>query len=138
MDGTPYTSRLELLYDASLAALGKLGFGDIHVAVGETGWPTDGGMDTVCANAAVYLRNFARTVERGTPKFNNTQQGRRIAMFYFQSFNEPNKDGLPVEPHFGLFFENGKRKFEWGFGGDGGVSGGSERKEVGERSVVVM
>lgn len=51
-----YKNIFDGMIDALHIALGKIGYGDFEIAIGESGWPTAGGEDATISNAAIFLR----------------------------------------------------------------------------------
>ncbi|XP_024357101.1 probable glucan endo-1,3-beta-glucosidase A6 [Physcomitrium patens] len=108
MDGTfTYTNLLDAQLDAIIYATEKLGFGDVRVAVGETGWPTNADSTQAGAsiqNAANYNRRLVRkilaTSNFGTPKRPDVF----IPTFIFALFNENQKPGPESERNWGLLY----------------------------------
>ncbi|CAD6264803.1 unnamed protein product [Miscanthus lutarioriparius] len=71
-NGLTYTNLLDQMLDAVVAAMGRLGYGDVKLAVSETGWPSGGDAGETGANvrnAATYNRNLAARMSKnpGTP-----------------------------------------------------------------------
>ncbi|CAA6654975.1 unnamed protein product [Spirodela intermedia] len=90
--------------DAVYSGMKRLGYGDVEIAVGETGWPSVGDADQPAVsveNAASYNGNLIREVNsgRGTP----LMPGRRFETYIFSLFNENQKPGPTAERNFGLF-----------------------------------
>lgn len=98
-----YTNQFDALMDAVYSAMKGLGFGDVDIAVGETGWPSvcDGWDACSVANAQSYNGQLIRHLEagRGTPLMPN----RRFETFLFALFNENQKPGPIAERNWGLF-----------------------------------
>ncbi|KAG6491594.1 hypothetical protein ZIOFF_046526 [Zingiber officinale] len=102
--GINYTNMFEAQLDAVHAAMQRLGYGDVEIAVGETGWPSSGdaGQIGVSADdAASFNGNLIALVNsgKGTPMM----PGRRFETYVFSLFNENLKPGPTAERHFGLF-----------------------------------
>lgn len=110
VDGSlTYTNLLDAQLDAVISAMEKLGFGDVRVAVGETGWPTKADATQTGAsvqNAAMYNRRLVRKLlsssTNGTPKRPNVF----IPTFIFALFNENQKPGPESERNWGLLYPN--------------------------------
>ncbi|KAK4384828.1 Glucan endo-1,3-beta-glucosidase [Sesamum angolense] len=93
--------------DAVFSAIKRLGFTDINIVIGETGWPSRGdigqtGVDL--ESAAEYNRKLIQHVTSGigTPLMPNTTFETNI----FALFNEDLKPGPTCERNFGLFDPN--------------------------------
>ncbi|OAY83450.1 Glucan endo-1,3-beta-glucosidase, partial [Ananas comosus] len=102
--GITYTNMFDAQLDAVYSAMNRLGYGDVAIAVGETGWPTaaePGQIGVSAAEAASYNRNLIRKVNSatGTPLMPN----RTFEAYLFALFNENLKPGPIAERNFGLF-----------------------------------
>jgi hypothetical protein len=87
-----------------------VGYGEVRLAISETGWPTAGDANQLGANlpnAATYNRRLVRkmvsTSKVGTPM----KPGVFIPTFIFALFNENQKTGQGTEKHWGVLFPNG-------------------------------
>jgi tRNA (guanine37-N1)-methyltransferase len=95
----------KVVYDANLDtlmwALDKAGYPDLHVTVGEVGWPTDGNLN----------RGFIKhaLIGNGTPKRKGT-----VDFYLFSLIEENAKSVAPgnLEKHLGIFGFDGKSKNE--------------------------
>ncbi|THU56876.1 hypothetical protein C4D60_Mb11t21830 [Musa balbisiana] len=99
-----YTNMFVAQLDAVHAAMQRLGYGDVEIAVGETGWPSAGDpgqLGVSVEDAVSYNANLIRLVNsgKGTPMM----PGRRFETYVFALFNENLKPGPTAERHFGLF-----------------------------------
>nr|CAB85903.1 beta-1,3 glucanase [Pisum sativum] len=98
-----YTNQFDALMDAVHSAMKALGYGDVDIAVGETGWPSvcDGWDACSVANAQSYNGQLIRHLAegKGTPLMPN----RRFETFIFALFNENQKPGPIAERNWGLF-----------------------------------
>ncbi|KAI4346968.1 hypothetical protein L6164_007826 [Bauhinia variegata] len=97
-----YTNQFDVLLDAVYSAMKAIGFADVDIAVGETGWPS--ACDAwFCspANAGTFNWHLVKHVEagRGTPLMPN----RRFETYIFALFNENQKPGPVAEQNWGLF-----------------------------------
>ncbi|MBA0554999.1 hypothetical protein Golob_014068 [Gossypium lobatum] len=102
IDGSfQYFNLFDAMVDAFNAALEKINFGNVKVAVAETGWPTVGNEPyTSVANAQTYNRNLLNHVtQNGTPR----RPDYIMPTFFFEMFNEDLK-GNVVEQNFGFFY----------------------------------
>ncbi|KQK20290.1 glucan endo-1,3-beta-glucosidase isoform X2 [Brachypodium distachyon] len=102
--GITYTSMFEAQLDSVYSAMKKLGFEDVEILVGETGWPTkamDGQIGVSPAEAAEYNRYLINEVGSGsgTP----LMPKRTFETYIFALFNEDLKPGPVAERNFGLF-----------------------------------
>lgn len=99
-----YTNQFDALLDAVYSAMKALGpYGDVEIAIGETGWPSvcDGWDACSVANARAYNGGLIRHLAqgKGTPLMPN----RRFETFIFALFNENQKPGPIAERNWGLF-----------------------------------
>nr|TKW23838.1 hypothetical protein SEVIR_3G013300v2 [Setaria viridis] len=102
--GLVYSNMLDAQLDAVHSAIRRLGFGDVDIAVSETGWPSAGedwevgvGKDL----AREYNRNAIRHLGSGvgTPLMPN----RTFEVSIFSLFDENLKPGPVSQRNFGLF-----------------------------------
>ena len=104
-----YYNLLDAQLDAVVAALERLGFGTVRLAMSETGWPTVGAAGNVgsqtTTNAQTYNTNLISYVlgRIGTPR----RPGIFIPTFVFALFNEDLKPGGVSEQHWGVLYPNG-------------------------------
>ena len=104
-----YTNLFDAQLDAVNAAMARVGYGDVRIAVGETGWPTQGDANQIGAsieNAATYntrlVAKILDTKNFGTPR----RPGVFIPTFIFALFNENQKPGALSERNWGLLYPN--------------------------------
>ncbi|EEF31537.1 Glucan endo-1,3-beta-glucosidase precursor, putative [Ricinus communis] len=102
--GITYYNMYDAMLDVVYSAMKKLGYGDVGIVVGETGWPSlcDPGQPACSVeNAAWFNGNLVRRdhQRRGTPLMPN----RRFETFIFSLFNENLKPGPTAERNWGLF-----------------------------------
>ncbi|QHN87612.1 Glucan endo-1,3-beta-glucosidase [Arachis hypogaea] len=102
-----YTNMLDAQLDSVYSAMKVLGFEDVEIVIGETGWPTKGdpaqiGVDPM--SASEYNGNLIRHVTSGvgTPLMPN----RTFETYIFALFDENLKPGPTCERNFGLFWPN--------------------------------
>lgn len=95
----------DMLMDAVYVSMMKLGYKDVEIAVGETGWSAAGETfeQPRCSveNAAAYNGGLVRKIDagRGTP----LMPRKRFDVYIFGLFNENQKSGPLSERNFGLF-----------------------------------
>ncbi|CAM8964018.1 unnamed protein product [Rhodiola kirilowii] len=99
-----YFNIFDQLMDAVFSSMKALGYADVPICVGETGWPSvanPGQVGVSVQDAAAYNGNLVRHVSsmKGTPLMPN----RRFETYIFALFNENQKPGPPAEQNFGLF-----------------------------------
>ncbi|KAJ6727047.1 GLUCAN ENDO-13-BETA-GLUCOSIDASE BG1-RELATED-RELATED [Salix purpurea] len=130
--GITYTNMYDAMLDATYSAMRKLGYGDVGIVVGETGWPSvcDPGQPACSMeNAAWFNGNLVRRTSqgKGTPLMPN----RRFETYLFSLFNENLKPGPTAERNWGLFRPDFSPVYDAGIlrnaqsGGGGG--GGRQR-----------
>lgn len=98
-----YYDLFDAMVDAFHAALEKIGYPGLRLAIGESGWPSAGNDPfTSIDNAMIYNRNLVNHVlTNGTPR----RPGEIMETFLFAMFNENLKQGA-VEQNFGFFYPN--------------------------------
>ncbi|KAK2662721.1 hypothetical protein Ddye_001295 [Dipteronia dyeriana] len=116
-----YTNLFDQMIDAVIFAMKRLGYPNIRIFIGETGWPNGGDFDQIGANiynAATYNRNIVKKLTSkpsiGTP----ARPGWVLPSFVFSLFNENQKPGPGTERHFGLFYPNGSKVYEIDLSGE--------------------
>ncbi|KAK4431190.1 Glucan endo-1,3-beta-glucosidase [Sesamum alatum] len=103
-----YNNMFDMQLDSVYISMKKLGFGDVNISVGETGWASQGETfeQPKCsvANAASYNGALVKKYESGsgTP----LMPGRKFETYIFALFNENQKPGSIAERNFGLFYPN--------------------------------
>eukprot|EP00252_Welwitschia_mirabilis_P017121 TRINITY_DN37_c0_g1_i9.p2 TRINITY_DN37_c0_g1~~TRINITY_DN37_c0_g1_i9.p2 ORF type:complete len:160 (-),score=17.82 TRINITY_DN37_c0_g1_i9:111-548(-) len=99
--GRMYSNLFDATFDALVAAMDDLGFGDVPIVVAETGWPAGGEDSATVANAQSYNNNLIKHVlsGKGTP----ARPGSVIETYLFELYNEDEKGGDEIERHFGVF-----------------------------------
>lgn len=101
--GKNYTNMFDAQLDAVYSAMKKVGYEDVDIVVGETGWPSAGDPnqpESNLANALSYNGNLVKHVNsgKGTPLMPN----RTFEVYIFALFNENLKPSIS-EQNFGLF-----------------------------------
>ncbi|XP_078162294.1 glucan endo-1,3-beta-glucosidase-like [Carex rostrata] len=99
-----YTNMLDAQLDAIYSAMKRIGYGDVQIVIGETGWPTQAEPGQVGVSpdyAASYVNGLINKVSsgRGTP----LMPGRKFETYIFALFNENLKPGPIAERNWGLF-----------------------------------
>ncbi|CAL5066284.1 unnamed protein product [Urochloa decumbens] len=120
--GITYTSMFEAQMDAVYSAMDKLGFGDVEIAVGETGWPSkaeDGQVGVSAAEAAEYNRYLIG--EAGGGSGTPLMPKRTFETYIFSLFNENLKPGPVAERNFGMFEADLTPVYDVGLMKDGAV-----------------
>ncbi|XVF47909.1 hypothetical protein PTKIN_Ptkin03bG0147800 [Pterospermum kingtungense] len=99
-----YTNMFDALLDSTYSAMKALGYGDVDIAIGETGWPTQGDASSPFAtmeNSISYNGHVIKEIisGKGTPLMPN----RKFETYMFALFNENLKTGPLAEKYWGLF-----------------------------------
>lgn len=98
-----YRNLFDAMFDALLAALGRIGFGDLDLVIGECGWPTQGAAAATVANARLFNQGLIDHCKggQGTPR----RPDRPISCFLFEMYDEANKPPVPgpFENAWGLY-----------------------------------
>ncbi|KAL4398482.1 hypothetical protein HN51_003098 [Arachis hypogaea] len=107
-----YTNVFDANLDTLLWALEKAGYPEMHVMVGEVGWPTDGDKNANVKNAERFNMGLLKHVMsgNGTPK----RKGTTIDIYLFSLIDENAKSIAPgnFERHWGIFEFDGKPKYQ--------------------------
>lgn len=100
--GRTYRNLLDAQVDSVIAAMNRLGYGNLPLMITESGWPSGGGgVGATVPNAKTYNNNLVKHVLRsGTPM----RPADRIPTFIFALFNENQKGGDAIEANFGLYY----------------------------------
>lgn len=108
-----YTNMLDAQVDATVAAMAELGYGNVKIAISETGWPNKGDANQPgvnVANAALYNQRLVAKLlsNAGTPRRPNVH----VPAFLFALFNEDDKAGATTERNWGVFYADGTPIYE--------------------------
>lgn len=106
-----YSNLLDAQLDAMAAAMAAVGYGNVRIALSETGWPTIGDSNELGAsieNAKVYNQNLVNHILSNPTKGTPVRPGIFIPTFIFALFNENEKPGPTTERNWGLLYPNGK------------------------------
>ncbi|XP_028793249.1 glucan endo-1,3-beta-glucosidase-like [Neltuma alba] len=126
-----YKNQFDALLDAVHSAMMAVGFADVDMAVGETGWPSNCDNPAICSvdNAASYNSQLAKHIaaKRGTPLMPN----RQFETYIFALFNENQKPGPTAEKNWGLFQPDLTPVYDSGIMGNGQVPAAPIRKKGG-------
>ncbi|KAF8035082.1 hypothetical protein BT93_C1188 [Corymbia citriodora subsp. variegata] len=116
--GTVYTNVFDANYDMLVWALQKNGYGNMSIIVGEIGWPTDGDRNANAENAQRFNQGFMTrySAGKGTP-----MRPGQLDVYLFSLIDEDAKSIQPgnFERHWGLFYYDGKPKYELNLGTSG-------------------
>jgi hypothetical protein len=103
--------------DTLVAALSKLGYGQMSIIIGEVGWPTDGALGANLTAARVFNQGLINHVlsNKGTPLRPGVPP---MDIYLFSLFDEGAKNVLPgnFERHWGIFSFDGQAKYPLNLG----------------------
>lgn len=112
-----YSNAFDGNYDTLVAALGKIGYGQIPIVIGEIGWPSDGAIGANITAAKVFNQGLINHVlgNKGTPLRPNAPP---MDIYLFSLLDEGAKSILPgsFERHWGIFYFDGKAKYPLNLG----------------------
>ena len=97
------------LVDSMYSALKKMGYDSINVVVGETGWPSAGGVAASVENQKTYISKLRKQIKKGTPM----KPKKHIETYLYSVFDEDIQGVPKVENYWGLFTPNKEFKFEF-------------------------
>ncbi|XP_002967643.2 probable glucan endo-1,3-beta-glucosidase At4g16260 [Selaginella moellendorffii] len=102
--GKGYTNLFDAMVDAIYSAMERKGYGNLPLAIGESGWPSGGAPGATVENAKAFNSRLIRRTRSGvgTPR-----KPGGLAAWVFALFNENQKGGPELERHFGLLYPNG-------------------------------
>lgn len=106
-----YTNLLDAQLDAMAAAMAGVGYGNVRIALSETGWPTIGDSTEAGANihnAKTYNQCLVKHILSNPTKGTPLRPGIFIPTFIFALFNENEKPGPTTERNWGLLYPDGK------------------------------
>ncbi|XP_058202428.1 glucan endo-1,3-beta-glucosidase 5 [Rhododendron vialii] len=99
-------------FDTLVAALSKIGYGQMPIVVGEVGWPTDGAVGANLTAARVFNQGLINHIlsNKGTPLRPGDPP---MDIYLFSFFDEGAKSILPgnFERHWGMFSFDGQAKY---------------------------
>ncbi|PON57662.1 Glycoside hydrolase [Parasponia andersonii] len=112
-----YTNAFDGNFDTLVAALSKLGYGQMPIVVGEVGWPTDGALGANLTAARAFNQGLITHVlsNRGTPLRPGVPP---MDIYLFSLLDEGAKSTLPgnFERHWGIFSFDGQAKYALNLG----------------------
>ncbi|KAF8414296.1 hypothetical protein HHK36_002298 [Tetracentron sinense] len=104
-------------FDTLVAALNRLGYGQMPIIVGEVGWPTDGALGANLTAARAFNQGLIKHVlsNKGTPLRPGIPP---MDIYLFGLFDEEAKSILPgdFERHWGIFSFDGQAKYRLNLG----------------------
>ncbi|XP_074576085.1 glucan endo-1,3-beta-glucosidase-like [Curcuma longa] len=95
-----YQNLFDAMVDSIVAAMEKVGAGNVGLVVSESGWPSNGAFGASADNARVHNQNLIDHVGKGTPR----RPGVPLETYLFAMFNENQKGPAELEKFYGLFF----------------------------------
>ncbi|MFS7949930.1 putative glucan endo-1,3-beta-D-glucosidase [Helianthus anomalus] len=102
--GNKYDNMFDGLMDAVYSAMKKLGYADVPIIVGETGWPSLGEPWLKWVNVENAKSYNGEMIKKSTSKDGTPlMPGKSFEIYIFALFNENQKPGSLAERNFGLF-----------------------------------
>lgn len=112
-----YNNAFDGNFDTLVAALGKLGYGQMPIVIGEVGWPTDGAISANLTAAKTFNQGLIKHVlsNKGTPLRPGVPP---VDVYLFGLLDEGAKSTLPgtFERHWGIFSFDGQAKYPLNLG----------------------
>lgn len=110
--GNVYTNAFDGNLDTLVAALNRIGFGQMPIIIGEIGWPTDGAVAANISNAERFNQGLVNHIlsNKGTPLRPGIPP---MEVYLFGLLDEGQKSVLPgnFERHWGIFTFDGQAKY---------------------------
>lgn len=107
-------------FDTLVAALTKIGYGQMPIVIGEVGWPTDGAVSANLSAARAFNQGLVNHVlsGKGTPMRPGVPP---LDVYLFSLLDEGAKSVLPgnFERHWGIFSFDGQAKYPLNLGHGG-------------------
>uniref|UniRef100_A0A1D1ZAF6 glucan endo-1,3-beta-D-glucosidase n=1 Tax=Anthurium amnicola TaxID=1678845 RepID=A0A1D1ZAF6_9ARAE len=104
-------------YDTLVAALNRIGYGQMPIVIGEVGWPTDGVLSANLTAARAFNQGLINHVlsNKGTPLRLGSPP---VDIYLFSLLDEDQKSVLPgnFERHWGIFSFDGQAKYPLNLG----------------------
>ncbi|GAV70574.1 Glyco_hydro_17 domain-containing protein/X8 domain-containing protein [Cephalotus follicularis] len=104
-------------FDTLIAALNKIGYGQMPIVIGEVGWPTDGVISANLTAARAFNQGLINHVlsNKGTPLRPGVPP---MDIYLFSLLDEGAKSVLPgnFERHWGIFSFDGQAKYSLNLG----------------------
>lgn len=112
-----YSNAFDGNFDTLVAALSKLGYGQMPIVIGEVGWPTDGAISANLTAARTFNQGLINHVlsNKGTPLRPGSPP---MDIYLFSLLDEGAKSVLPgnFERHWGMFSFDGQAKYPLNLG----------------------
>ncbi|XP_074270179.1 glucan endo-1,3-beta-glucosidase 5 [Silene latifolia] len=104
-------------YDTLVAALDRIGYGQMPILIGEVGWPTDGAISANITAARAFNQGLVNHLlsNKGTPLRPGSPP---LDVYLFGLLDEGEKNTLPgnFERHWGIFSFDGQAKYALNLG----------------------
>lgn len=104
-------------YDTLVAALNRIGYGQIPIAIGEVGWPTEGAPSATVTAAEAFNQGLIVHImsNKGTPLRPGIPP---VDVYLFSLLDEEQKSILPgnFERHWGIYSFDGQAKYPLNLG----------------------
>ncbi|KAL5574820.1 hypothetical protein UlMin_016519 [Ulmus minor] len=112
-----YSNAFDGNHDTLVAALSKLGYGQMPIVIGEVGWPTDGAIGANLTAARAFNQGLISHVlsNKGTPLRPGVPP---MDIYLFSLLDEGAKSTLPgnFERHWGIYSFDGQAKYPLNLG----------------------
>ncbi|EEF37353.1 glucan endo-1,3-beta-glucosidase 5 [Ricinus communis] len=112
-----YDNAFDGNFDTLVAALSKIGYGQMPIVIGEVGWPTDGAISANLTAARAFNQGLIKQVlsNKGTPLRPGSPP---LDIYLFSLLDEGAKSTLPgnFERHWGIFSFDGQAKYSLNLG----------------------
>ncbi|XP_031247309.1 glucan endo-1,3-beta-glucosidase 5 [Pistacia vera] len=112
-----YSNAFDGNFDTLVAALNKMGYGQMPIVIGEIGWPTDGASSANLTAARTFNQGLINHVlsNKGTPLRPGAPP---MDIYLFSLLDEGAKSVLPgnFERHWGIFSFDGQAKYPLNLG----------------------
>lgn len=112
-----YNNAFDGNFDTLVAALSKIGYGQMPIIIGEVGWPTDGVVSANLSAARAFNQGLINHVlsNKGTPLRPGVPP---MDIYLFSLLDEGAKSTLPgnFERHWGIFSFDGQAKYKLNLG----------------------
>lgn len=112
-----YSNAFDGNFDTLIAALSKIGYGQMPIVIGEVGWPTDGALGANVTAARAFNQGLINHVlsNKGTPLRPGVPP---MDIYLFSLLDEGAKSTLPgaFERHWGIFSFDGQAKYPLNLG----------------------
>ncbi|XP_043688159.1 glucan endo-1,3-beta-glucosidase 6-like [Telopea speciosissima] len=112
-----YSNAFDGNFDTLVAALNRIGYGQMPIVIGEIGWPTDGVLSANLTAARAFNQGLINHVlsNKGTPLRPGAPP---VDVYLFSLLDEGAKSVLPgnFERHWGIFSFDGQAKYPLNLG----------------------